>query len=161
MSKYFWSQFSRFVLFLDVSFFSRIKLDSYILLVFCVDLLKMKLTISFNELNYFFQWTSSRPPLSPPKNKYPSVSTRIFFFWVYWGIYRSTDSANSFSCRQKRWFRLQTLDSTFFWRGQHTKTKNSLLTKQKRASKADASVHDEKNKTRKRRSLSRSHLNNR
>ena len=38
-----------FVLFLDVSFLCRINLDNYVLLVFCVDLLKTKFTISLSE----------------------------------------------------------------------------------------------------------------
>ena len=46
----FWSQFLGFVLFFCISFFCRINLDKRVLLVSCVDLLKIKFTIFLSEL---------------------------------------------------------------------------------------------------------------
>ena len=57
--------------FLSVSFLYKINLDKRILLASGVDLLKTKLTISLSE------------PFLPPIDEYLSVSTRIFFWWVY------------------------------------------------------------------------------
>ena len=44
------SQFLGFILLLSVSFLCRINLDNHVLLVFCVDLLKTKFTISLSKL---------------------------------------------------------------------------------------------------------------
>ena len=50
MSNFFLQPILGFILFYGISFFCRINLDNCVLLVFGVDLLKMKFTISLSEL---------------------------------------------------------------------------------------------------------------
>ena len=116
----FLNRFLGFILHLSVSFLCRINLDNRVLLVSSVDSLKTKLTIS----------------LSVPRidNRSLFLEMNILLFQLEFSSVGSTeaftefiDRAISFFCRQKvQKFRLQTLDSTFLWRGQHTKATYSL-----------------------------------
>ena len=90
----FWSQFLGFVLFLCVSFFCRINLDYFVLLVFCVDLLKTKFIISLCELRV--------------DHRFLLLDMNIFLFQFEFSFVESTkaftesiDRAKCLSCRQK------------------------------------------------------------
>ena len=78
MSKFILKPIFGFSLLLGVSL-CRINLDNCVLLVSCVELLKMKFTISLSELrvNHCFLLL----------DEYLSVSAWIFFCWTYGGFY--------------------------------------------------------------------------
>ena len=88
MSEFFWKPVFRACSFLGVSFLCRINLDNRVL-VFCIDLLKTKFTISIRELrvDHRFLW----------------LKMNIFLFQLEFSSVESTDaltesteSANSF-----------------------------------------------------------------
>ena len=74
MSKFILKSIFRVYSFLGVSFLCRIDL-----LASCIDLLKTKFTISLSELRVDHRFLLL--------DEYLSVSTRIFFCWVYGGFY--------------------------------------------------------------------------
>ena len=104
----FWSLFLGFVHFLGVFFLCRINLDNCVLLVSFVDLLKTKFTISLSEFCVDHRF------LLLEMNIF--LFQRIFFCWVYRGIYQIYWPSQHFSCQQKSPI-IPPPDSTFFWRG--------------------------------------------
>ena len=52
-----------------------------------------------NKVYFFFKWTSCRPLLPPPRDKYLSFQFEFFSFESTEKCFDSTDSANWFSCR--------------------------------------------------------------
>ena len=120
MSKFFLKLIFGFILVLIISFLYRINLDNCVLLVSCVDFLKTKFKISLSEFRVDYRFLLL--------DEYLSVSTHIFFCWAYGGFYHIFWPGWQLPLLAKvQWYHLQTLNSTFFWRGQHTKTTNRLF----------------------------------
>ena len=95
-------------------FLCRINLDNRVLQVSCVDLLKTKFTISLSELPVDYRFLLLDEYLSF-QLEFSSVEFTEAFTTF-------SDSANSFLCRQKA----NDTDFNLLWRGQHTKSTNSL-----------------------------------